>query len=317
MIAQLDLACSGQIVLIAGLALIIAPGVSCPECCTVVYSDTLRRCKVSPFAYTAPPPRIWTSFTFQDHHQHQEVPVTQIFRGLANLLQRVVTPSCIMITAFHTPLHIVYPGLGRRYIGLREIQTRKPVPSNRTRMSSKSRELPMPNVSKLSSLGQAHATLLHCWTRISRFACEYLSPATPTSPQSSPIIEEREHFHRWLEQWEVAFTEFLTNAMPSMTNEDVTESRVLKANHLACAVLASDGLLSTPDGGEADFRAIVELSGAVLRIRHLTDSPQERQSEASPTSASQLDVKEPLHVVVSRCSQESIRAHALELLSHF
>lgn len=220
-----------------------------------------------------------------------------------------------MITAIHVRPYIVYPGLGRRYIGLREIQTRNAVPSNRTTMSSKSRELPMPNVSKLSSLGQAHATLLHCWARISRFA--YESPSTPTSPQTSPITEERQHFQRWLEQWEIAFTEFLTNAMPSMTNEDVTESRVLKANHLACSILASGGVSSTPDGPEADFRAIVELSGAVLRIRHLTDSPQERQSEVSPTSASQLDVKEPLHVVVSRCSQESIRAHALELLSRF
>ena len=99
-----------------------------------------------------------------------------------------------------------------------------------------------------------------------------------------------------------------------MTNEDLTESRVLKANHLACSILASDGLQPTPVD---DFRAIVDLADAVLRIRNLSNSPQERKPGGSPTSASQLDVKEPLHVVVSRCSQEVIRAHALELLARF
>lgn len=182
----------------------------------------------------------------------------------------------------------------------------------------RSRELPMPNITKLSSLDQAHATLLHCWTRLSRFAYDYTSPLTPSSSsQASPGAEERQNFRLWLEHWEAAFTDFLTNAMPSMTNEDVTESRVLKANHLACLVLANDGLTSSGDATNADLNAIVELAGAVLRLRYLADSPRDTKSDSSPSTTIQMDVIEPLHVVITHCNQENIRARALELLSRF
>jgi hypothetical protein len=102
-----------------------------------------------------------------------------------------------------------------------------------------------------------------------------------------------------------------------MTNEDVTESRVLKANHLACTILTSDGIPSILDDPDNDQRAIVELAGAVLRLRYLEDLPQETKHDSSPSTAPQLDVREPLHVVVSRCSEESTRIRALELLSRF
>lgn len=220
-----------------------------------------------------------------------------------------------MVTAFSFPPFVASRSLGWDYMGVERHHKRKSELSKTITMSN-SRELPMPTVSKLSSLSQAHATLLHCWTKISKFAYEYPSPSTPSSRGASPVIEDRQHFQRWLEQWEAAFTAFLTNAMPSMSNEDVTESRVLKANHLACTILVNDRIPSPRDAPEVDFHAIVELAGAVLRIRHLADSPQERKSESSP-SMTQLDVKEPLHVVASRCSQESIRARAMELLSHF
>ena len=82
-------------------------------------------------------------------------------------------------------------------------------------------------------------------------------------------------------------------------------------------ILATDGFPSAGDNPEADPNAIVELAGAVLRIRHLADSPQDTRSQSPTTTTSQLDVKEPLRVVVSRCNHESTRARALELLSRF
>ena len=228
-----------------------------------------------------------------------------------------------MLMAFDLPPHMAYrySEHDRRYIGLPNIQTQSPQISKEQLFTtmSRSRELPMPNVSKLSSLDQAHATLLHCWTKLSSFSYQHSSPLTPStsSSQPSPVVEERQHFQRWLEQWEIAFTAFLTNAMPSMANDDVTESRVLKANHLACVILATDGISFPGDHPEADHNAIVELAGAVLRIRYLADSPQDSKSQSPTAITSQLGVREPLHVVVSRCNNESTRARALELLSRF
>lgn len=102
-----------------------------------------------------------------------------------------------------------------------------------------------------------------------------------------------------------------------MTSEDITESRVLKANHLASIVLVTDPIFASTEQPEANYNAIVELAGAVLRLRYLADSPQGTKPEASPPTTPQLDVKEPLHVVVSRCNHEDIRARALDLLSRF
>ena len=102
--------------------------------------------------------------------------------------------------------------------------------------------------------------------------------------------------------------------MASLNNQDITHSRILKTNHLACTVLASDAGPSAFDVFEAEFRAIVELAGAVLRSRHLADSPQDADSK---TFAMSLDVKEPLSVVASRCYQGHIRTRAAELLVRF
>ena len=188
--------------------------------------------------------------------------------------------------------------------------------TSKIKMQSPTRELPMPKITKLSSLNQASATLLHCWTKLVRLTQqEQPSPTTPSQP-SSPVVEDRRDFQIWLEHWELAFTAFLSNAMASMTGEDITHSRILKANHLACGIVASDPGTAAFDVFEAEFSAIVELAGAVLRSRQLADSAQEsRSSTESPTMTTTLDVKEPLCVVSSRCTKASIRNRAAELLA--
>ena len=132
-------------------------------------------------------------------------------------------------------------------------------------------------------------------------------------------MEEKQRFRQWLEQWELAFTTFLSNAMTSMASDDVTQSRVLKANHLACTILASDAGPSGLDVFDSEFNAIVELAGAVLRSRHFSDSPQDATSPTEPTSPiiAGLDVKEPLYVVRARCHQTATRNQAAELLARF
>ena len=218
--------------------------------------------------------------------------------------------------ANHPPLFArFYTNKG--YSGFRHLQTLESE-HKFTRTMTSSRELPMPNVTQISSLGQAHATLLHCWTKLSRTSQE--SPSSTSSTQSSPssVTDEKRHFQKWLEQWELAFSAFLSNSMASMNTEDVTHSRILKTNHLACTILVSDAEPAALDVFEAEFRAIVELAGAVLRSRFQSDSPQDTNSSGGsvPFTAG-LDVKEPLHVVVSRCNQASLRTRAAELLSRF
>ena len=175
----------------------------------------------------------------------------------------------------------------------------------------------MPHINKLSSLHQAHATLQHCWIKLTRFVQE----TRQTNPATwSPIsyTAERRNFQQWLEQWELAFTAFLSNAMASMTSEDVMHSRILKCNHLASTILTSDTNPPSFDVFDAEFRAVVELAGAVLRARHLADSPQDAKTnnELSPGTGT-LDVKEPLKVVMSTCPQQETRNKAYELMSTF
>lgn len=196
-----------------------------------------------------------------------------------------------------------------------------------------SRELPMPSISRISSLDQAHATLFHCWTRLSsltrgspKSALSSESPRSSSTESSNTLSAgssrsgstETREYRQWLDQWEVAFTAILSSSVQTMSNDDMTLSRILKANHLACTILSSDADTLTSNAFEAESRAIIELAGAVLRASFLSDSPQDTKPESAPMPASTgLDVKEPLLVVVSRCNQPAIRTRAAELLSRF
>ncbi|KAH9845431.1 hypothetical protein Tdes44962_MAKER06638 [Teratosphaeria destructans] len=182
-------------------------------------------------------------------------------------------------------------------------------------MATLSRELPMPNVKHIATLNQAHATLLHCYNKVSRFAQAYAAARTPSNKDEVPF-EERQQFTQWLDRWERAFTDYLTSNMPSMGNNELTQCRVLKANHLACVVLIATTGPSKPDFDkfETDFEAIVELSGAVRQARQSKESPTSATSSpiAIATRAG-LDVQDPLHIVITYCTRPDLRSRANEL----
>lgn len=183
-------------------------------------------------------------------------------------------------------------------------------------MSGSGRELPMPTVTRIISLTQAHATLLHCWVRLARFGNGSApSSESPTTPTSDGTGHERSRIQQWLEQWESAFSTYLATAMASMVNEDITESRILKTNHLACTIMASGINPTTSKSFDADFNAILELSSAVLRSRHRSDSPVDELSERRiARTGADLDVFQPLQMVCTYSSQEEARRKAAELL---
>ena len=170
-----------------------------------------------------------------------------------------------------------------------------------------SRELPMPVVTRITSLGQAQATLQHCATKLSK---SWQGNPGRSSPPDSPIdAHGRRHFQQWLEQWEQAFTAYLSFAMPSMKTEDITQCRVLKANHLSCTILASEG--TSFDRFDREFQAIVELAGAVIQSRR--QKPDSR-SQSPEGSTETLDVREPLYVVAARCDRAATRTQAMDLI---
>ncbi|WPG98961.1 Hypothetical protein R9X50_00176300 [Acrodontium crateriforme] len=202
-----------------------------------------------------------------------------------------------------------------------------------------SRELPMPNVSRIYNLSQAHATLLHCSNKLTRSRDSAASSPSSTGT-ASPSSEDR--LDKWLERWEQAFTDYLSNAMPSMGASELAECRVLKANHLACTILASS---SGPHAFEAEFQAIIDLAGAVLKARSEANglaSPQfgnrqhqqqqhhqqqhlQQHQHQQPGLAprrdrqvpSGLDVRDPVILVATRCTGRSIRKRANEILSRY
>ncbi|KAK4542989.1 hypothetical protein LTR36_005987 [Oleoguttula mirabilis] len=186
-------------------------------------------------------------------------------------------------------------------------------------MSTNFRELPMPNVTRITNLNQAHATLLHCCNKLARFA-QQCQASGSSGAADGQVTEERRQFQQWLERWEQAFTEFLASAMVSMGSEDLTQCRVLKANHLACNVVASGAGPGTSgsDASGPEFQAITDLAGAVLQTRRGTGSPQSAVSSPSVSPViSGLDVQDPLYIVLAHCSTQALRTLANELLLRF
>ncbi|KAF2720139.1 hypothetical protein K431DRAFT_192523, partial [Polychaeton citri CBS 116435] len=182
-----------------------------------------------------------------------------------------------------------------------------------------SRELPMPILTSITSLGQAHATLEHCLTRLVSFTQQQQATGA-RSTQTTIIVSERHYSYLpWLERWEKAFATYLAAAMPTMKEDDFMRSRVLKANHLLCTVLASITSLEPTawDRFESEFKAIVELSGAVLRSKRKTSTPT-RDAPSANASAPKvglgMGVSEPLYAVIARCNNAEIRTQAIALL---
>lgn len=101
----------------------------------------------------------------------------------------------------------------------------------RLHMASADRELPLPIVTTVGTLDQAHATLWHCYSQLHSLVDEDYEVQT-----ASPGAFQR--YQDWLSQWERAFLDFLQTCRASMSLEDLVVSRLLKANHLAYNIIA-------------------------------------------------------------------------------
>ncbi|QIW99421.1 hypothetical protein AMS68_004939 [Peltaster fructicola] len=165
------------------------------------------------------------------------------------------------------------------------------------------RELPMPSATKAGNIEQAQATLFLCSIKL-RGRIELWAQRS-----GSNFVAEGHAFRTWLESWETAFSALLSNAMPSMHQDDVDRCRVIKANHLSCIVLAA--LLESNPGArranvDKDCLAIVGLATAVL---------DGHTSHSSRASKSAMTMAEPLVIVQSYASSTELRNHAAHLLA--
>lgn len=199
------------------------------------------------------------------------------------------------------------------------------IPSNKFDMESFSRDLPMPSVSRITSLNQAHATLLHCCNKLARFEqCCQPQTSTPSSPVlQNTQADERSVFRQWLQRWESAFSQFLSTYASGMSNEDLSECRILKANHIACNIVASNARPGTLefDLYEQDFQAIIDLATSVLQTRQRiqSSSPLSAAStpDAAPRAVAGLDVRDPLCILLASCRKQVLRNRANDLLMRF
>lgn len=199
------------------------------------------------------------------------------------------------------------------------------IPSNKFDMESFSRDLPMPSVSRITSLNQAHATLLHCCNKLARFEqCCQPQTSTPSSPVlQNTQADERSVFRQWLQRWESAFSQFLSSYASGMSNEDLSQCRILKANHIACNIVASNARPGTLefDLYEQDFQAIIDLATSVLQTRQRiqSSSPLSAAStpDAGPRAVAGLDVRDPLCILLVSCRKQVLRNRANDLLMRF
>lgn len=180
------------------------------------------------------------------------------------------------------------------------------------------RELPMPLLRTIRNLDQARAALQLCLDKLKRHFGR-LHEADPMSMDAIAVLGEMRRLRPWLEQWEKAFSTYLAIAIPSMAQEDLKKSRVIKANHLCSMVLASTSGVRDVDFEcfLSEFRAIVGLAGAILEGTSNPDPTpilMQHARESLSGIPAAMNIADPLRVVVCCCTDRSVKTRAAEYL---
>lgn len=173
-------------------------------------------------------------------------------------------------------------------------------------------DLPLPVVGKLRSIDQAHSILALTWNKLLLYLQDF--PVTaPAAVVAKCNAQKVNYFRPWLNQWEVAFADFLKWGRPLMSEQDLARCMILKANHLAIVILGSvynDDF----EAFESEFRGIVELSAAVLTKSRVPGLPTAPPAKVTYCSFS-MCTTDPLYVTMTRTTNDDLRKRAIELLS--
>lgn len=177
---------------------------------------------------------------------------------------------------------------------------------------------PLPDVAFIFTLDHAHNALHMGLNSIMRFMQTLVS--TPTKEEAAlNMAEKHTRYASWFQQWELAFSTFITSNRATMSDTDLKRAMVLKANHLVGTMLASVDQSAGPiayDPYENEFKAIVDLSREVLATFSAPPLPTlSRGPGAAPYLSFSLWVTDPLWMAISRCRNPGIRQAAFTLLS--
>lgn len=134
-------------------------------------------------------------------------------------------------------------------------------------------------------------------------------------------------FRPWLQSWDAAFAELLTNAQVTASPANRKAAMILKANALVTDIFTNVDLSRGESAWEVfqdKFQAIVDLAAAVLEaddsVRSRSQVQKTKTTFISTTNVEHafgLGIITPLCEVCARCSEPIIRGKALELLSRY
>lgn len=176
---------------------------------------------------------------------------------------------------------------------------------------------PLPAVNRIRSLDHAHLTLHAAMNNNMRYSQRF-HPDASADHHAISHAKKTLRYAPWYEQWEAAFSRWLSQNHDTLTNLDRKRAMVLKANQLVGTMLATVDQRAGPaayDRFESEFRAIVELSREVLTDFPCPPLPTLTAGNSSlPYFSCSLWVTDPLFMAVSRCRNPGIRQAAFALL---
>ncbi|EGP86619.1 uncharacterized protein MYCGRDRAFT_110011 [Zymoseptoria tritici IPO323] len=146
---------------------------------------------------------------------------------------------------------------------------------------------PLPPIDFIFSLEHAHNTLHTALNSVMRFM-QGFHPTAPKQQIAATMAEKYLRYSPWFQQWESAFTSFLSDQRDYMSNMDLKRAMVLKANHLVGTMLAAVDQSAGPvayDAYESEFRAIVDLAREVLASFSCPPLPTLSAAEFEPVYA--------------------------------
>ncbi|KAK3678320.1 hypothetical protein LTR78_001615 [Recurvomyces mirabilis] len=136
------------------------------------------------------------------------------------------------------------------------------------------------------------------------------------SDQAEVLGGTKNAYRIWFEQWEKAFTDFLSSSNKYMTRNELNACRLLKAHHISGSLLVTVKNVNNDSSAwsefTAQFRAIVELVSEVISCvpKRLVATRMPQTAYFSPG----MGMTEPLYCVASRCTDAGVREKAKVLM---
>lgn len=184
-------------------------------------------------------------------------------------------------------------------------------------------DIVLPPLEPFLNLQEANDTL-HETATILMINGQYLRSIDSAEELKTLSHQRRTLFLPWLEQWRQRLDHLLHSQACDFGPWDLQNVKILQANHKVLTILASINLTGTvrywtaldvmsQEAFDAMFKDIVPLASSVLST-HYTQSSTGSQGICFPLFAHGLSVVVPLFILMSRCSDVTLRTPAAKML---